>query len=72
MQIVTEMPSTHQRWLDLVEKHQVQGVQVHDAHLIALMQSHGISNILTLNGTDFRRFAEITSLSPSEALASGV
>jgi len=34
------------------------------------MHVHGIGNLLTLNGKDFRRFSSIVVLSPEEVLAS--
>ena len=42
----------------------VVGVQVHDTRLVALMQTHGVTHILTLNEADFARFAGITALDP--------
>src|SRR3954463_2821696 len=35
-------------WRQLVVLHGVMGVQVHDARLVAWMQAHGVSHILTL------------------------
>jgi predicted nucleic acid-binding protein len=43
-------------WRRLVVTHQVSGVQVHDAYIAAAMNVHGISNLLTFNGSDFARF----------------
>lgn len=39
--------------------------QVHDARLVALMQAHGITHILTLNGSDFTRYPGITPVDPA-------
>ncbi len=55
-----------QRWLALVSQHEVKGKQVHDARLVALMQAHGITHLLTLNTADFARFTNITPLHPSD------
>ncbi|WP_210391321.1 hypothetical protein [Synechococcus sp. PCC 7502] len=33
------------------------GIQVHDAHLVAVMKVYGITHILTLNTVDFNRYA---------------
>ena len=49
--------------------HAVIGVQVHDARLVALLQVHGVTHILTLNTADFHRYHGITALSPTELLA---
>lgn len=43
-------------WENLVSSVGVSGKQVHDARLVAAMQVHGISHILTFNGGDFVRF----------------
>jgi hypothetical protein len=40
-------------------------VQVHDARLVALMQVHGITHILTLNGADFARYPGIVPIDPA-------
>jgi predicted nucleic acid-binding protein len=42
-------------WRRLVVAHNVRGVQVHDAHLVAMMRANGLANILTLNPPDFVR-----------------
>jgi len=63
---VTENLATHQEWRQLVVRYAVQGVAIHDARLVAVMKVHGITNILTINKEDFKRFPEILALSPSE------
>jgi predicted nucleic acid-binding protein len=45
------------RWLELVERHEVSGKQVHDTRLVAAMLAGGVDAIATLNARDFRRFA---------------
>ena len=46
----------------------VQGVEVHDTRLVALMVAHGFKHILTLNGNDFSRYhALIETLNPTVA-----
>ena len=55
-------------WKELLVNHKVSGVQVHDAHLAAVMRAAGISHIVTLNGADFIRFPDITAISPDELL----
>lgn len=37
----------------------VSGVQVHDARLVAAMQAHNITHILTFNTSDFTRYASL-------------
>ena len=59
-----DIPDAYDHWHVLVQKYDVQGVQVHDARLVAAMISHGLTHILTFNGKDFKRYQEITLLSP--------
>lgn len=53
-------------WLQLVKQYHVLGKKVHDARLVAVMQTHNITHLLTFNVADFQRFAEITVVHPSE------
>lgn len=56
--VVARLPDTdavYPRWLDLVTRAGVSGVQVHDARLAAVALVEGIP-IVTLNGGDFARF----------------
>jgi len=62
--LLTEPPTTYALWRTLVVTHAVQGKQVHDARIAALMSAQGISHILTLNGPDFARFPAVTVLDP--------
>jgi len=64
-----EAPDMAQRWREVITVHGVLGKQVHDARLVALMQAHNISNILTLNVNDFTRYQQITPTSPTEVLS---
>ena len=52
-------------WRDLVVAHSVSGVQVHDARIVAAMKAHGLTTILTYNGSDFVRFRDIQILHPA-------
>ena len=54
-----------QRWLALVNRCDVRGKQVHDARLVAFMEAHGLTHILTLNTADFTRYPTITALDPN-------
>jgi predicted nucleic acid-binding protein len=55
-------------WRNLLVKQAVRGVQVHDSRLVALMQAHGITHVLTLNGGDFARYPGIVPISPASLL----
>jgi predicted nucleic acid-binding protein len=62
--VLPEPAGLYERWRELVIRHRVLGVQVHDAKLVAAMGLHGISQILTLNGRDFSRYPEIIAIAP--------
>ena len=47
-------------WHKLILEYNVQSRQVHDARLVAVMLTYGITHILTRNAADFRRYQEIT------------
>jgi predicted nucleic acid-binding protein len=53
-------------WLELVTQYQVSGKPSHDARLVAAMQVHGLTNLLTLNTDDFKRFSNINVFHPSQ------
>ncbi len=53
-------------WRRLLLSHEVRGVQVHDAHLAAVLEVHGIAHLLTFNGPDFKRFPNLIAVHPSE------
>ncbi|MDZ4688492.1 MAG: type II toxin-antitoxin system VapC family toxin [Planctomycetaceae bacterium] len=57
------------RWHSLVVLHDVKGKNAHDARLVAAMQRHGLTNLLTFNKPDFARFAAIEVYTPAEVLA---
>lgn len=59
-------------WHDLVTVHEVKGKNAHDARLVAAMQRHGLSNILTFNSADFGRFAGISVYTPADLLSGRV
>ena len=53
-------------WRRIVVAHGVIGKRTHDAHIVAIMQVHGIKQLLTFNGADFKRYPGITVLQPEE------
>jgi len=52
-------------WLQLVTSYGVNGKQVHDTRLVAVMLAHGITDLLTFNGPDFARFSTIRATDPA-------
>jgi len=61
--------AVHREWRRLLVAHNVSGVQVHDARLVAAMRVHGVSRILTFNEKDFVRYSDIEAVHP-QALVS--
>jgi predicted nucleic acid-binding protein len=58
---------THQEWRRLIVTHSVMGVEVYDARLVASMNVHGISGLLTFDSKDFKRYPGIVVVSPENA-----
>lgn len=58
-----------ERWRALVVQHEVLGKKSHDARLVAAMQCHGVENLLTFNGDDFKRFADISVINAADFAA---
>jgi predicted nucleic acid-binding protein len=54
----------HTEWRRVIVAHAVQGVQVHDARLVAAMNVHGVSHVLTFNVSDFNRYPGIIAVHP--------
>ena len=57
------------RWEELVTRREVKGKKAHDARLVAAMLHHHVTHLLTFNDSDFKRFTEITVLTPGEVAA---
>ncbi len=56
--VLPDSPTVYPAWRRLVVDHDVSGVQVHDARLVASMIAHNVTRILTFNVTDFERYAD--------------
>jgi predicted nucleic acid-binding protein len=67
--LVPDGPSVYIEWKFIVKDHNVQGVKVYDARLVAVAMVHGVGNILTFNTADFKRFSSINALHASSLLA---
>lgn len=64
-----ENAGVYLEWKRIVVSQRVTGVAVHDARIVATMHTAGISNILTLNVADFRRYSHLRAWSPEDAVA---
>jgi predicted nucleic acid-binding protein len=67
--ILDEGPAAFERWLDLVRTAGVRGKRAHDAHIAAVMLSHEVTHVLTLNTSDFEGLPGITAVHPAGVLA---
>ncbi len=56
------------RWEKLVVVHRVQGKPSHDARLVAAMDRHGLSHLLTFNPKDFPRYPKVQILDPVQVV----
>jgi predicted nucleic acid-binding protein len=66
--VILDRLDIYSEWKRLVKTYRVQGVQVHDARLVAAMKTHHIKSILTFNVKDFKRYRveEIKAVSPQD------
>jgi hypothetical protein len=62
--------SIFDRWEQLVTDAQVAGKAAHDVRLVAAMQRHALSHLLTFNPTDFKRYPGIQLIEPGLVAAS--
>lgn len=53
-------------WEELVVRYEVRGKQSHDARLVAAMNAHNLTHLLTFDQSDFKRFSEITVVNPRD------
>ncbi len=61
-----ETVAAHDEWRRLIVAHAVQGVQVHDARLVAVMKTCSVTHLLTFEKGNFTRFQGITVVAPSD------
>jgi predicted nucleic acid-binding protein len=67
--LLLDEPVVFSEWEKLVVRHRVSGKQAHDARIVAAMQVHGVTHLLTFNTDDFKRYAEITAVHPASLTA---
>ena len=70
--VLPDVPQVYPRWRQQVREVGVSGVQVHDARLVAWMQAHRVTHILTRNVGDFARYTPLTGITvvaPEDVLA---
>lgn len=54
--VLPDLPAAYDEWKRLIDRHAVTGSKVHDARLVAAMNVHGVSRLLTFNTGDFARY----------------
>jgi predicted nucleic acid-binding protein len=69
LQLLPDSLEVHLEWRRLLVTHAVRGVHVHDARLVAAMQTHGAPKILTFNTRDFARYTQIEAIHPAQVPA---
>ncbi len=67
--LLPDSPAIFAEWLRLVKAAGTRGRQVHDARLATVMRVHGITHLLTFNGSDFTRYPGITMVHPRDVPA---
>lgn len=61
-----ETPVIYPAWEILVVRYGVTGKPAHDARLVAAMQAHGLTAILTFDRTGFTRYSGIEVIHPEQ------
>lgn len=67
--VLLDNAAIYPEWRQLVVKHAVSGVQVHDARIVAAMKAHNIPHLVTFNYADFKRYTGITVMAPQDVLS---
>ena len=66
--LLPERASVFEEWERLVATHRVCGKATHDARIVAVMNVHGVSRILTFNVQDFARYENISAFHPESLI----
>lgn len=61
---LTDGPLVYREWLRLVRTYRVEGKPAHDARLVAIMNVHKITHLVTFNRADFLRYPGLTVWTP--------
>ena len=64
--LLPDTPAIYLVLESLVIQYQVSGKPAHDARLVAAMQVHGLTSILTFDKTGFSRYSGIEVVSPAD------
>ncbi len=69
MSLIADDRRVFDRWQQLVQEHDVAGVNSYDTRIAAATIAHGVPSLLTWNRTDFTRYAGIEVLTPEIVLS---
>lgn len=64
--LVPETPEIFPAWRKLVLDHEVSGIRVHDARIVAAMSVQGVNKLLSFDLDDFKRYTIIAVVHPEE------
>lgn len=64
--LLSETPAIYPAWERLVKEHEVSGKPAHDARLVAAMEVHELSAILTFDRTGFARYPGVEVVHPED------
>lgn len=68
LDLLPDSPAIYEEWKRLVVAHRVMGAKVHDTRLVAAMNIHRVTRLLTFNASDFARY-DIEVLQPATVRA---
>jgi predicted nucleic acid-binding protein len=63
--VLPDTPAIYPEWRRLVVVHSVAGKQVHDARIVAAMNVYQLTQLVTFNLNDFKRYAGLTLFDPA-------
>ena len=66
--LLPDTPTIYAVWESLVIQYEVVGKPAHDARLVAAMQVHGLTSILTFDKSGFSRYAGIEVVHPADVV----
>lgn len=64
-----DTPAICSQWERLIVQYTVMGRDSHDTRIVAAMNVHGVTHLLTFNKDDFKRYTNIVAVSPGEVVA---
>jgi predicted nucleic acid-binding protein len=64
--VLPDTPEVYRQWVPLFSNPGAVGRQVYDMRIVAAMQTHGLSHLLTLDAKDFNRYRSITVVHPRD------